>query len=1079
MMARNLRKVVSILCVVAIVLSFSVSTLAGTFSAAGINDAPAGTEPNGLTSTRYEYNFIDDATKSSYYAASDSAFKFITDADADENGLLIEFTKKASLSANSNYLGSAVMLRDKDNNLGDANGSIKIEAGKRYAVVVKYKVADFGENASVDVALAFTNAAEPTGYEDDNLGRIKPIVETAKNITSTDTQYLIAYIDGDASYKYSSSATAPNAGKRLAIAVSTARNGRAAEVLIENVTVTVVDKSVSNNPVFVTTYAEGIPTVYGGQASVDWKLPDLELDANSGYTFVSWCVDEALTTALTTLKPVDDSTVVYAKCQKLTKVIFNNSGSLSEQYLLPGESLANPKRPNGKVYFMGWYTDLEFKNKVTEVPATDCTLYAKYNLTEISFDNGGYSDLYAGNAGGKITHVVDPADPNNKLLKLDLAYARGMIEVGTYDAEGEVPAYVLKPNTTYQFSFRYKTDALGADVGLNVNLQLGAQTVYSDDSSETRLANLDAYTVIGTAPDGHDWITVNGQFTTNSNLVYERVNFTVQDKLYLCVRTTTKRNGYTQYSQDKRTVYVDDFLFGEVSDELPEDLIQISFETNSEALVPSFGMPGDDIDLPTPENFAGHEFEGWYVDKELTVPFTDTVFGTENMTLYAKWKFTEWVMDFEQHSTGASLRYNSVKMDSNTVMRYNYEQGNKYNTSSPSAFGGIMLNHGQKAPYLAINGVTYKISFKYMVEETDSDLSIRAVTAAKFDRWNNAVDQGDLAWTEPKSEIELGVWKTGEFEFTAVFDETKINNSHLGFTVAGDHTTYFDDITVLASYDFANCYGDVIYKFNTLSADFIYPMSGNVGESLKLPVATRAGHMFDGWYEDLDFKTKFTGTTFGTEDKTLYAKFLLGTFSESFEELPKSVQTAGIAPAYKLYTKDTPDFSAANLYKGGTALYRDGSYAGDKAFTISRSKELALEIGRQYTVTFYVKPTEVTNAAGTISLLGLENMTKIGKPESTTVITNVGSLNAGKWNKVSYTFTAKSEFLGISSSEGNSMYFDNVTVTLNGYNPNTGSGSAGVGGSTGDASVSPYIVLAMIVLAAGAIVVTGKKVYSK
>lgn len=1074
MMTRNLRKIVSILCVVAIVLSLCVSAFATNFSAAGVKDAPEGTAPNGLTSTRYEYNFIEDATKTSSYADAAYAFKQAT-GSAGADGMLIDFNRKYTINKYGNFAGSTVLLLDKDN-----NGAIKIEAGKKYAVVVKYKVESFGENDDIELALSFANGKETTGYANDDLGLVQPIRETVTTVSTTDVQYMIAYIDGDGSYNYSNTASIGNAGKRLAISATTARNNKAASVLIESVVVTVVDKSESNTPVFVTAYAEGIPTIYGGQANTEWKLPDLEMDASTGYTFISWCTDEALTTALTTLKPVDDSTVVYAKCQKLTKVIFNNSGVLTEKNLLPGTKLDNPKRPNGKVYFVGWYTDLEFKNKVTVVPDADCTLYAKYSYTIIGFNNGGYSELYAGTAGGKITHVVDPADPNNKVLKVDFAWARAMIEVGTYDATGDVPAYILKPDTTYQFSFRYKAEALGDDVGINATLQLGAQTVYSDDSSETRLANLDAYTVIGTCPDGHDWITVSGKFTTNSNHVYERVNFTTQDKLYLCLRTTTKRNGYTQYSQDSnKTIYVDDLFFGEVTDEIPEGLTQIRFETNSEEMVPSFGMPGDEVDLPKPENFAGHTFVGWYEDKELTVPFTDTEFGTEDVTLYAKWDFTEWVMDFEKYSSGGSLRYNSVKIGSNTVMRYNYEQGNKYNTSSPSAFGGIMLNHGNTAPYMAINGVTYNVKFKYMVEETESDLSVRAVTAAKFDRWTNAADQGDLAWTVKKDDIEIGVWKEGEIEFTVVFDETKVNNNHLGFTVAGDHTTYFDDITVVASYDFANCYGDVIYKFNTLSSDFIYPLSGNAGEPLKLPVAKRQGHVFDGWYEDLDFETKFTGTTFGAEDKSLYAKFLLGQFTESFEELPKSIQTAGISPAYKLYTKETVGFSKDNLHKGATSLYRDGTYAGDKAFTISRSKELALEAGKQYTVSFYVKPTDVTNATGTISLLGLDSMTKISKPESTTVIKTVGELNKDKWNKVTYTFTAKSEYLGISSSEGNSMYFDNFTITLNGYNPNTGTGTSGVGGSTGDASVSPYIVLAMIIVAAGAIAVTAKKVYSK
>ncbi len=49
------------------------------------------------------------------------------------------------------------------------------------------------------------------------------------------------------------------------------------------------------------------------------------------------------------------------------------------------------------------------------------------------------------------------------------------------------------------------------------------------------------------------------------------------------------------------------------------------------------------------------------------------------------------------------------------------------------------------------------------------------------------------------------------------------------------------------------------------------------------------------------------------------------------------------------------------------------------------------------------------------------------------------------------------------------MYIDDITVTLKGY----------TGSATGDSSVNPIIVIALIVLCAGALLITGKKVYPK
>jgi raffinose/stachyose/melibiose transport system substrate-binding protein len=47
--------------------------------------------------------------------------------------------------------------------------------------------------------------------------------------------------------------------------------------------------------------------------------------------------------------------------------------------------------------------------------------------------------------------------------------------------------------------------------------------------------------------------------------------------------------------------------------------------------------PGMPIDIPEPEK-AGHVFDGWYVDEDLTVSFDLEVMPEENMTLYAKWR---------------------------------------------------------------------------------------------------------------------------------------------------------------------------------------------------------------------------------------------------------------------------------------------------------------------------------------------------------------------------------------------------------------------------------------------------------
>ena len=93
--------------------------------------------------------------------------------------------------------------------------------------------------------------------------------------------------------------------------------------------------------------------------------------------------------------------------------------------------------------------------------------------------------------------------------------------------------------------------------------------------------------------------------------------------------------------------------------------------------------------------------------------------------------------------------------------------------------------------------------------------------------------------------------------------------------------------------------------------------------------------------------------------------------------------------------------------------------------------------------------------------------TSVSAPDSTKTITTVGELKEGEWQQVTYTFTADKRYIGIQTTAGNDIYFDDFTVTLHGY----------TGSSTGDSSVSPLVILMMVVLAAGALTVTGKKIF--
>ena len=423
----------------------------------------------------------------------------------------------------------------------------------------------------------------------------------------------------------------------------------------------------------------------------------------------------------------------------------------------------------------------------------------------------------------------------------------------------------------------------------------------------------------------------------------------------------------------------------------------------------------------------------------------------------------DWVMDFDVYDNSGNFgRYSHITDTDNPYLYYNFEQGKAQSSSPASSLARFTLNKGSKDFYNCNKGVKYTIKFRYKVVEIEGNGNIVPILSLKNNTWGDSKEQsGGIAISAPCD------WANATIEFTAnpLTDKTKC--SYLSLGVSGDATYMFDDVTVIASVDNANVYGSVVYMLDTLGGPDLQPVSGDPGDPIELPTPTRPGYRFGGWYKESNLKEKFTDTVYGEEGGVLYAYWILGKFNESFENLPTTIETQGISSAYTIYKNGTDGFDKANVHSGSTSLFRKGDAAGSKSFTICRNGDLALGVGSQYTMTFWVKPVKTGDPSGTINLIGMTSNTSVSAPDSTKTITTVGELKEGEWQQVTYTFTADKRYIGIQTTAGNDIYFDDFTVTLHGY----------TGSSTGDSSVSPLVILMMVVLAAGALTVTGKKIF--
>ncbi len=519
---------------------------------------------------------------------------------------------------------------------------------------------------------------------------------------------------------------------------------------------------------------------------------------------------------------------------------------------------------------------------------------------------------------------------------------------------------------------------------------------------------------------------------------------------------------------------------------LQPGVIELTFRTNVDEFDAKVGTvvayPGKPITgFPNyvPEA-AGQKFAGWYYDREFTKPVDKNKAPSTSQTIYAKWKSTGTIVTFDNYPTNwfdsttgqgrmsqVTDRISIYNDNGNNVMFYDFSKAS--NQANTTSYASCMLYDGTNSLRVEV-GFEYTVTFKYKVLEAKGQGGFGCVLSGAGNSWDTRKEQtGAVNYGKASDQ-----WMEATITFVATKGDTdRSDKNYLSLGISNDCKIYVDDVVVVSdAANTMNFYGTGII-FNTMGGKELNPTSGDPGTPIKLPTPVKAGYKFMGWYTDEACTTPFTDTVFGEERMILYAKWQLGKFVETFEEFPNTVKSLGVSGAYSFYTSTAAGFDASNIHGGETALFRNGATSGIKNLTAHRSAELALTKGDTYTISLWVKPTSIGDPEGTISLLEMGTFTGINTGVVSKTIAKASDLKEGEWNLISLTFVANSEFVGISTTANNDMYIDDITITLKGY---TGSDTSA---SNGDTSVNPIIVLALVILSAGALIITGKKVYSK
>ena len=269
--------------------------------------------------------------------------------------------------------------------------------------------------------------------------------------------------------------------------------------------------------------------------------------------------------------------------------------------------------------------------------------------------------------------------------------------------------------------------------------------------------------------------------------------------------------------------------------------IQISFVSNGGSECDSiYGNPEEKLTLPTPTK-TGYKFGGWYVYRELDIPFSIDYFPYFDQMLYAKWIPLGIIEDFESYSNSVyDLGYDyeyyrpgTVGYDA-TYVKSGMAAIHRIGAESDSS--DFLINYED----MLTVGKKYNMSFWVTTDKVDTSVKLSLVHEDWPDVFDS--DSGVEKITELK-QMKVGEWIKVEFTFIAQTKWVAIRSS-------GNASVFFEDVMILQD------------------SDKIYPV-GNVESdeetNEELPV-TEDNQFGDSFQDDSSFADDFTDSDTSFED---------------------------------------------------------------------------------------------------------------------------------------------------------------------------------------------------------------------
>ena len=202
--------------------------------------------------------------------------------------------------------------------------------------------------------------------------------------------------------------------------------------------------------------------------------------------------------------------------------------------------------------------------------------------------------------------------------------------------------------------------------------------------------------------------------------------------------------------------------------------------------------------------------------------------------------------------------------------------------------------------------------------------------------------------------------------------------------------------------------------------DSIY---GNPEEKLTLPVPTKEGYTFGGWYVYRELDIEYSIDYFPYFDQILYAKWIPLGVIQDFESYENSMYDLGMD--YEYYRPGAVGYDAKYVRSGMASIHRIGAEDIDSDFLINYLDMLT--VGKKYKLSFWVT-TDVALTSIKLSLVHEEWPDVYASDLGVQTITELTEMNQGEWKKVEFTFIAQTRWIAIRTSGNASVFFDDFMI---------------------------------------------------